>query len=74
MYVLESSWKDTFAKENEFALHSNGTSGQGCQMFVFKPKTKIWVNFGGSWNEKSWYILFSFGIYSDNLVYFMTVW
>jgi hypothetical protein len=25
--------------------------------FVFKPKMPIWVNFGGSCNEKSWYIL-----------------
>jgi hypothetical protein len=25
--------------------------------FVFKPKIQIWVNFGGSSNGKSWYIL-----------------
>jgi hypothetical protein len=29
--------------------------------FVFKPKIPIWVNFGGSWNGKSWYI-------------YMTIW
>jgi hypothetical protein len=23
--------------------------------YVFKPKIQIWVNFGGPWNEKSWY-------------------
>jgi hypothetical protein len=25
--------------------------------FVFKPKSPIWVNFGGSRYGKSWYIL-----------------
>jgi hypothetical protein len=29
---------------------------------VFKQKIQIWVNFGGPWKEKSWYILWSFGI------------
>jgi hypothetical protein len=27
---------------------------------VFKPKVQIWFNFGGPWNEKSWYILWPF--------------
>jgi hypothetical protein len=31
--------------------------GKVARWFVFKPKIRIWVNFGGSWNEKSWYIL-----------------
>jgi hypothetical protein len=41
------------------------TWGQGCQMvgLVFKPKIQIWINFGGPWNEKCWYILWPFGIY-----------
>jgi hypothetical protein len=30
--------------------------------FSFKPKIRIWVNFGGPWNKKS-YILWSFEIY-----------
>jgi hypothetical protein len=30
-------------------------------VFVFKPKIPIWVNFGGPENEKCWYILWSFG-------------
>jgi hypothetical protein len=25
--------------------------------FIFKPKIPFWVNFGGSWNGKCWYIL-----------------
>jgi hypothetical protein len=24
---------------------------------ILKPKIQIWVNFGGPWNEKGWYIL-----------------
>jgi hypothetical protein len=32
-------------------------SGRVARWFVFKPKIPIWVNFGGSWNGKSWYIL-----------------
>jgi hypothetical protein len=27
-------------------------SFQGCQMFIFKPKIQIWVNFGGPWIGK----------------------
>jgi hypothetical protein len=29
----------------------------------FKPKIQIWVNFGGPCSEKSWYILWPFGIF-----------
>jgi hypothetical protein len=28
--------------------------------FIFVPKISIWVNFGGPWNGKYWYILFPF--------------
>jgi hypothetical protein len=51
--------------------------------FVFEPKIPIWVNFGGSCYGKSWYvllpfglftaignILWPFGIFCCNLVYF----
>jgi hypothetical protein len=31
--------------------------------YIFKPQILIWVNFGGSWNGKGWYILWPFGIY-----------
>jgi hypothetical protein len=30
---------------------------KAARWFVFKPKIKIWVNFGGSCYGKSWYIL-----------------
>jgi hypothetical protein len=37
-------------------------------MVSFQTKIQIWVNFGGPSNEKSWYILWLFGIYCDFLV------
>jgi hypothetical protein len=44
---------------------------QGCQMwYIFKPKFQIWVDFGGPWNGKRWYILCPFGYYYGHLVYF----
>jgi hypothetical protein len=42
--------------------------------FFFKPKIAIWVNFGGLWNGKCWYILGPFGIFYGHLVLCMTVW
>jgi hypothetical protein len=41
---------------------------------VFKPKIRIWANFGGPWNGKCWYILWPFGIFYGLLVLFMSVW
>jgi hypothetical protein len=41
--------------------------------FVFKPKIPIWVNFGGPWNGKCFYILWPFGIFYWCLGYFMTI-
>jgi hypothetical protein len=40
--------------------------------YVFKKKA--WVNFGGPWHEKRWYILWPFGLYYGRLVYFMDIW
>jgi hypothetical protein len=37
---------------------------------IFKPKFPIWVNFGGPWNGKGWYVIRPFGIYYGHLVYF----
>jgi hypothetical protein len=41
---------------------------------IFKPKIPIWVNFGGPWVGKCWYILWPFGIFYGYLGYFMTIW
>jgi hypothetical protein len=49
----------------------------GCRVarwFVFKPKIPIWVNFGGSCNEKSWYILWPFGLFYGHWKYLMAIW
>jgi hypothetical protein len=49
--------------------------------FVFKPKIQIWVNFGGSCDERCWSFLWPFGqfdvhlaIFCGFLVYFMVIW
>jgi hypothetical protein len=31
--------------------------------YIFKPKIPMWVNFGGPYNKKCWYILWSIGIF-----------
>jgi hypothetical protein len=42
--------------------------------YIFKPKIPIWVNFGGSWSEKGWYILLPFGIFYSHLVLLRGIW
>jgi hypothetical protein len=42
--------------------------------FAFKPKIPIWVNFGGSCNRKSWYILSQFGLFYGHWRYFTAIW
>jgi hypothetical protein len=43
----------------------------GCQIvsYIFKPNITIWVNFGGSCNERCWQIRWSFGLFCCHLVY-----
>jgi hypothetical protein len=49
---------------------------------IFEPTIPIWVNFGGPWNGKGWYILWpfgiylfgTFGIYFGHLVLCMAIW
>jgi hypothetical protein len=43
-------------------------------MVCFQTKIHIWVNYGGSWNGKGWYILWQFRIHLGHLVYFMVIW
>jgi hypothetical protein len=40
---------------------------------IFKPKSQIWVNFGGSCNGRCWFILWAFGLFNGNLVYLMDI-
>jgi hypothetical protein len=41
---------------------------------ILKPKIPIWANFGGSCNGRCWYILWPFGIFLSNSVYFVAFW
>jgi hypothetical protein len=41
---------------------------------IFNPKIPIWVNFGGSSNGRCWYILWPYGLYYCDLVYYVDIW
>jgi hypothetical protein len=41
--------------------------------YIFKPKIPIWVNFGGPWNGKGWYIIWPFGIHYGHLEYIIKI-
>jgi hypothetical protein len=60
------------AKLKEKIVEINFTaSGFECRVarwFIFKPKIPIWVNFGGPWNGKCWYILGPYGIFYSHLL------
>jgi hypothetical protein len=45
---------------------------QGSQ--ILKPKILIWVIFGGICNGSGWYIVWPFGLFYGNLVYFEAIW
>jgi hypothetical protein len=57
-----------------FLTNSSGHPVRVARWFVFKPKLPTLVNFGGSWNRKSWYILWPFGLFFGHLVYFVVIW
>jgi hypothetical protein len=38
-------------------INAKLVADHGCQMVYVYFKPKIWVNFGGPWNEKSLFIL-----------------
>jgi hypothetical protein len=41
---------------------------------IFKPKIQIWVNFERPFNGRCWYILWPFGLFQSQLVYFVAIW
>jgi hypothetical protein len=47
---------------------------QGCQMVSFQTKIPNWVNFGGLYIGKCWYIVWSFGTFYRHLGYVMAIW
>jgi hypothetical protein len=67
-----------------FGRSDKRLSSRVARWYIFKPKIPIWVNFGGSFNGNCWhslwtwstdstaigYILWTFGIFCGNLVYF----
>jgi hypothetical protein len=54
---LKSSSSSSF-----FEIRINGSS-KGCQMAYFWTKIPIWVNFGGSYDGRCRYILWTFGLH-----------
>jgi hypothetical protein len=55
----------TFQNSDEAWTKWTSARKQGCQM----PKIPIRVYFGGPWDGKCWYTLWSFGIFYSHLVY-----
>jgi hypothetical protein len=48
---------------------------QDCQTVqIFRPKIQIGVIFGGSCNRRGWFILWTFGLFYNHLVYLMGIW
>jgi hypothetical protein len=67
---LACSWK-ILSFVRVFSLN---LTSRVARWFVFKPKIPIWVSFVGSCNGKSWYILWSFGLFYGHCKYFMNIW
>jgi hypothetical protein len=42
--------------------------------YIFKPKIPIWINFGGSYNWRCWYILWPLGLFYGRLVFLCHLW
>jgi hypothetical protein len=47
------------ATEHFFAADNATGAGLPDGRYVFKPKIQVWVNFGGSCDGRSWYILWT---------------
>jgi hypothetical protein len=74
-HCLIVSAKLFFKIKSDVWLKKNGqVATRVARRYFFKPKIPIWVNFGGPWNGKCWSILWPFGIYYGNSVYFMAIW
>jgi hypothetical protein len=66
-----SVWLNILA---DVKMISNCPRRRVARWFVFKPKIPIWVNFGGSCNGKSWFILWPFGLFNGYRKYCMAIW
>jgi hypothetical protein len=65
-----------FQMSNHLYVHT-----RVARCYIFRPKTAIWVKFGGSCNVKCWYILYIFDLFYAHLmlfyvhlVYFVVIW
>jgi hypothetical protein len=50
------------------------TMSRVARRFIFVPKIPIWVYFGGPWNGECWCILWTFGQFYRQMIYFITIW
>jgi hypothetical protein len=55
-------------------MHVCGYESRVARRYIFKPKIQLWVNFGGSYNRRCWYILCPFGRFCGHLVHYLVIW
>jgi hypothetical protein len=60
--------------ENLFAMALENVLSRVARWFIFKPKIPNWAHFGGLLTRKYLYILLPFGIFYEQLGYFMNNW
>jgi hypothetical protein len=83
-WVIFGTFWVVFSRRNRVTLYFGVWVAK---WFGFKPKIPIWVNFAGSCNRKSWYILCPFGqfycycknvraiwLFLGRMVYFSPFW
>jgi hypothetical protein len=64
-------WKAIKGLINIFTI--GGDSTRVARWYIFRPKIAIWVNFGGSCNERYWHVLWPFGLFYGRFVYLVDV-
>jgi hypothetical protein len=77
MFVVSTADDRCLIERDVFSLIMNVISLEMTSVarwFIFKPKIPILVNIGGSCNGRYRYILWSFGRFCHNLVYFVAIW
>jgi hypothetical protein len=71
---ISSEWRSeskfTFKRENDSILKVERIN----RVARFSNKIQIWVTLGGSCNGRSWYILWTLGLYCGQLVYVISIW
>jgi hypothetical protein len=62
------SIRDTAATARFYKLFSR-LQNRFARWYISRPKTAIWVNFGGSCNERCCYILWTYGLFYRHLIF-----